>query len=178
MAAGFPSSSRTTVRPGLLIPRQSCSAWTGLLFRRKHNHAPWTKPALGLGPLRCFRRRTCQQAFIHATHTVAPWEALNPPATQCCLTQPNTGESAAFTIIAQSFPRWHRTQQLNFGASCGLQGFQERLKRETRSPGGLQGAAFAARRRSSGRKILPHMENPGVSAIPNSSNAISYFPAR
>ena len=77
------------------------------LSKRENNHAPWMNSTLGLGPLRCFRRRTCQQALTYFVQPDASWEAPIFKWNGYRSTLPNAPESRAFTIIAQPCPRWH-----------------------------------------------------------------------
>ena|SRR5690348_10153604 len=90
--------------------RIATSAWAEPAFQAETPTCALMNSALGLGPLRCFRRRTCPQAFTHAVHRQRFGETLiiRAAASQCCSTLLRTGKRAAFQIIAQSISRWHR----------------------------------------------------------------------
>ena len=142
-AAGIVPSCRTTVRPGLLLPTQFRFACTR--YPAETQPCALDEPGFGIRTPAMFSKANLPAGTHSSYPSGSTLGSTDPPATQCCITQPKAGELAAFTIIAQSFPRWHRSQQLNPGANSGLRVHQEHPKSETQSQDKLQGTAFCAR---------------------------------
>lgn len=68
----------------------------------------------GIGPLRCFRRRTCRQAIYRASKPTASCELQTISHNPMVLAQPHMGSSTPFKIIAQSNRYSHASAPFQF----------------------------------------------------------------